>query len=634
MSTVAIIIARGGSKRIPLKNIKNFCGKPIICYSIEAALNSHVFSKVMVSTDDMKIAEISKQAGATVPFFRSEKTAGDYATTDEVIFEVLEEYRKRGIQFDSFCCIYPTAPFITGGMLQEAMEMLEEHDSVTPVVRYSYPPQRGFVIRNGRLLRANPKEATTRSQDLEAIYHDCGLFYACRTRAFLEYRTTDVEDMVPIVLSEKEVQDIDTIEDWEIAEKKYRMYEDYFGKRITNPASLCTPYYIISEQELIKDIELLKDSLKSSWGNYICSYSVKTNSLPWLLKYFMNNDFYGEVVSHEEYDLISRIGFKPSSIIFNGPLKDKQTFEKVLLDGGIVNLDSSFEPVWLAEIANKYLNREFKVGVRVNYDLSELAPDDTLADEEGSRFGYCYENGELKRVIDYLCNIKNVRIVGIHLHSSTKTRSVKVYEALAEVAVLIGTEFKLNFEYIDMGGGFYGGLKDKPNFKDYIPAIANVLKKKYDNEKTKLIVEPGVSMVSSSFEFVTEVIDTKNIRGVTYVVTNGSRLNLNPQVTRRQYPHRIEYMNDNLKHTNIIQKQVICGGTCMEYDRLFVLCNETELRKGDLIIYTNAGGYTICLTPLFIHYFPAVYVKKVDGSIFTAREPWTNDEYLKKNYTE
>ena len=168
-------------------------------------------------------ARLAKQAGAKVPFMRSDATANDYASTDEVIMEVLKEYEKQGQFFDSFCCIYPTAPFITGKRLKEAMELLEIADSVMPVVAFSYPPQRGMIVNErGYVERQFPEYATARSQDLQKIYHDCGQFYACRTIPFLETGTTDVEKLVPLVLSEMEVQDIDTLDDWEIAEIKYR----------------------------------------------------------------------------------------------------------------------------------------------------------------------------------------------------------------------------------------------------------------------------------------------------------------------------------------------------------------------------------------------------------------------------
>ena len=221
---LAIITARGGSKRIPRKNIKDFCGKPILCYSIDAARAAGVFDEIMVSTDDEEIADAARSAGASVPFFRSARTAGDYASTDDVIMEVLTAYREAGQEFSSFCCIYPTAPFLSGARLRSAMDLLKEADCVMPVVPFSYPPQRGLLInKNGFVERQFPEYATARSQDLPKIYHDCGQFYACRTDAFLRAGTTDVERLLPLILSELEVQDIDTIEDWELAEMKYKL---------------------------------------------------------------------------------------------------------------------------------------------------------------------------------------------------------------------------------------------------------------------------------------------------------------------------------------------------------------------------------------------------------------------------
>lgn len=225
MSSIAIITARGGSKRIPKKNIREFCGKPIIAYSIEAALQSGIFDEVMVSTDSAEIAEIAEQYGAGVPFFRSEKTSGDWATTADVLGEVIENYAQQKKHFDLFCCIYPTAPFLTAERLRQAKEALEESkaDSLMPVVRFSFPPQRGMVVREGRLGYQYPEFKNTRSQDLEPVYHDCGQFYFCRTAAFLKYYAIVTPDTTPFEMEEEEVQDIDRLSDWEIAEWKYRL---------------------------------------------------------------------------------------------------------------------------------------------------------------------------------------------------------------------------------------------------------------------------------------------------------------------------------------------------------------------------------------------------------------------------
>lgn len=231
MKNIAIITARGGSKRIPKKNIKEFCGKPIIAYSIEAALDSGVFDEVMVSTDSEEIAEIARRFGASVPFMRSEKTSNDYATTVDVIAEVIDEFKNKGISFDYFTCIYPTAPFIDGELLRDAIQKLGDSgaDSLVPIVRFSFPPQRAFVIRDGVVRYEFPEHEKSRSQDLETIYHDCGQFYICSCDALARHNSLITSNTIPYIMPEERVQDIDTMSDWEIAEAKYKVLQSKKG---------------------------------------------------------------------------------------------------------------------------------------------------------------------------------------------------------------------------------------------------------------------------------------------------------------------------------------------------------------------------------------------------------------------
>lgn len=226
MSCLAVITARGGSKRIPRKNIRPFCGKPILAYSIEAALQSGVFEEVMVSTDDEEIADVARQYGAAVPFLRSAETSNDYATTADVLAEVLERYAGCGRKFDTLACLYPTAPFVTAEKLRRALDTLHTSgaDSLMPVVAFSFPPQRGLVLRQGTLAYQFPQYAAARSQDLEPVYHDCGQFYFCHTRAFAQYHTLVTPHTVPLILPEQEVQDIDNLSDWALAELKYKTF--------------------------------------------------------------------------------------------------------------------------------------------------------------------------------------------------------------------------------------------------------------------------------------------------------------------------------------------------------------------------------------------------------------------------
>lgn len=225
INAAAIITARGGSKRIPGKNIREFMGKPMLVYAVEAALSAGIFREVMVSTDDEKIARIAREAGAAVPFMRSAGTSGDFATTDDVLMEVLETYEERGETFDYMACIYPTAPFVTAKKLKDAMELLIEKDAcgVMPVVRFSFPPQRGMAIRDGKLTYCYPENAMKRSQDLEPMYHDSGQFYCYHVGRYRACRGNLPDGYLPIIVPEAEVQDIDNPSDLEIAEMKFRM---------------------------------------------------------------------------------------------------------------------------------------------------------------------------------------------------------------------------------------------------------------------------------------------------------------------------------------------------------------------------------------------------------------------------
>lgn len=221
MKNLCIIPARGGSKRIPKKNIKPFMGKPIMAYSIEAALNSGLFDEVMVSTDDLEFAEIAKKYGASVPFLRSEKTANDHAGLAEVIDEVVAMYEEKGMLFDNWCCLLSTAPFVTSQQLQDTYNVFveEKFDSLRPVVRFDYPIQRAFRKDEHNCVSfMYPEYSNSRSQDLEPGYHDAGLFYwGTVEKGFNGNRWGGLE------IDESTCQDIDTEKDWEIAEMKYKL---------------------------------------------------------------------------------------------------------------------------------------------------------------------------------------------------------------------------------------------------------------------------------------------------------------------------------------------------------------------------------------------------------------------------
>lgn len=222
---VAIITARGGSKRIPRKNLRPFLGQPILKYSIVAAQESGIFDEVMVSTDDPEIAEVSRAAGAIVPFMRSAKSSDDFATTAQVLVEVLNSYSAQGKNWNTYCCIYPTAPFVTPQKLRAAYDLMrtQQAHSVLPVVRFGYPIQRALQIKDGLLSMIHAENINARSQDLMPTYHDCGQFYFGTSENLLKTGQIFSTRTYPIVVPETEVQDIDHEEDWVIAELKYRL---------------------------------------------------------------------------------------------------------------------------------------------------------------------------------------------------------------------------------------------------------------------------------------------------------------------------------------------------------------------------------------------------------------------------
>jgi N-acylneuraminate cytidylyltransferase len=227
MRKIAIIPARGGSKRIPRKNIKPFFGKPIIAYSIKAALQSNLFDEVMVSTDDKEIAEVSKNLGASVPFLRSAQASNDFATTADVLIEVLEAYRKEGKEFVLGCFIYPTAPLITAKRLQESLDLLitKNFDAVLPVLKFSYPIWRSLRVEQGKALMNWPEHVNSRSQDLPPAYHDAGQFGWFNTEAFLRNKIVFTQNTGALELTELEVQDIDNDTDWKLAELKFQLLQ-------------------------------------------------------------------------------------------------------------------------------------------------------------------------------------------------------------------------------------------------------------------------------------------------------------------------------------------------------------------------------------------------------------------------
>ena len=223
-----------------------------------------------------------------------------------------------------------------------------------------------------------------------------------------------------------------------------------------------TPYFVIDEPVLQRYYDMLTGSLASAWGNYLVGYSFKTNSLPWLVSFVKDRGACAEVVSEDEYSLARYLGYLDSEIIYNGPYKGERSFCDVLLAGGIVNLDSMQEIRWLADLVSRYPDRTFQAGIRVNFNLEKMCPGETTMGEESGRFGFCYETGRFAEALKLLQEMPGVSVTGLHLHSSSKSRSVNIFRAIARMACQLQEEFNLKLSYIDLGGGYCGGMAGRP----------------------------------------------------------------------------------------------------------------------------------------------------------------------------
>ena len=387
-----------------------------------------------------------------------------------------------------------------------------------------------------------------------------------------------------------------------------------------NNSEISTPCFIIRKEKL----EMLTNEFVSAyhgigWRGCI-GYSMKTNNLPWIAEYMKSKGLFAEVVSSDEYNLAKEIGFTSEHIIFNGPVKGKNEFIDAVSNGSIVNIDSNEELQWLKECSNI----RGKVGLRVNFDLESECPGETQCGEEDGRFGFSYELGDLKRAMEVFKD-ENISLSGLHLHCSSKTRSINIYKAIAKTAVKIVSEYQLHLNYIDIGGGFFGGVPGKPTFLDYFTAIKNILDTEPLLKNVDIILEPGMALIGASVDYSTTVTDIRHTVNNCFIQTDGSRIHVDPLMRKRGYSYYIEKKSSE-NERSIVKKQTISGFTCMEGDRLFQICNAERLKVGDKIVFEKVGGYTMGLSPLFIQFYPAVYVEE-NERLTLIRKKWTAEMY-------
>lgn len=396
-----------------------------------------------------------------------------------------------------------------------------------------------------------------------------------------------------------------------------------YTKKLLQENSISTPCFIIDEN-IVSDLsESIETSLRKYWKKGIIGYSFKTNNFPWLIEFFLKRGFFAEVVSSDEYDLAIELGYDCEHIIFNGPAKNRCSFEKAIVNGSIVNIDSKIELKWLKELCDKHKNK-FKVGLRVNFCLENYCPGESQCGKDDGRFGFSYENGELASAIELL-QLNGISLSGLHLHCSSKTRSVNIYKAIANVAREIIEKYQLNLSYVDIGGGYFGGLPNKPTFDDYFSVVYDVLK---GYEDLNLIIEPGMSVVGAGIDYITTVVDVKTTLNNNFAVLDGSRIHIDPIKRKSSYTYDL-ICSDIAAEESVEGNVVLCGFTCMEDDRFFLLEN-SKISTGDNVIFYKVGAYTMGLSPQFIEFYPSVY-RKLDNKIELIRKKTTAKDFVLLN---
>lgn len=388
---------------------------------------------------------------------------------------------------------------------------------------------------------------------------------------------------------------------------------------------LQTPCFILDKQELVKSICGFEDALSKNFEKSVVGYSVKTNALPYCLNIANAQGCYAEVVSSDEYDLALLCGFHKNHIIYNGPMKSQASFLEAVMSGAIVNIETHRELDWLDDLPKEH---QYKIGLRLNVNISRVSPDDADGENDNSRFGFSDETNEFEQAITRIKGMPNVVLSGLHIHRTAHSRSISFYENSIRYACETINKYHLCLDYLDVGGGYFGIFANKPTYQQYADAFKKILSS-YGQDHLCVIVEPGNALVASCFSFLSEIIDVKHVEDRCYfLTTDGSRNDIDPFYRKTSY--MTEIIADDDAPGMIVEEQIVSGCTCLEYDRLFSLRQSPLLQIGDRILYKNVGAYTMCLSPLFIRYLPVVYVKE-DGKYDVIRERWTANEYINKS---
>lgn len=364
-----------------------------------------------------------------------------------------------------------------------------------------------------------------------------------------------------------------------------------------------TPCYTIHLDIFEKNCREVMDAFEEAWGGRVeYGYSVKTNHDAGLMKYaHAKLGWFIETVSPDELELAFNLGFDAENIIFNGPCKcsRQDALINAIRGGAYVNLDNLDDVSFVCGHVSDVRDAS-RIGIRVNYNLEAECPGETTAGESVSRFGIDVENKDFARAVDMLRSA-GIEPAGLHMHTSTRSRSTAVFTSLARKAAQLVNDYGLKLHFVDMGGGYFGGQKveGKPSMEQYAQVITRELKKALNPEMTTLILEPGASVIATSVTYETSVLSVRDIRGTKIVTMDGTLLHVNPFMAHRNQPYSTSLIAD-YDARPVDGHQIICGCTCMENDRFADEHSVRRLEPGDVLSFRFAGAYTMAFNSNFI----------------------------------
>lgn len=389
-----------------------------------------------------------------------------------------------------------------------------------------------------------------------------------------------------------------------------------------------TPFYIMDGEKYKSNVNEFLNAFRQRYDRVISGYSFKTNYVPALCKIAMSLGCYAEVVSEMEYELATSLGYK--NIIFNGPIKRPDTFERALEMGAIINLDSEYEIDYVCEYKRTHPHADVKVGIRININLTDENGNSII--QCGLRFGrFGFPKNIIELNLDRLTQL-GIKIICLHGHTSTSNRAVVNYKIITKYMLNVCEYYHLNdLQYFDVGGGFFGAAPDgmdltgRPCYEDYANCILDeVLNNDWFNKyKPYIVIEPGASVVSNVFTYYTKVYQNKRVGNVNFVMTDGTVFDVKPTMHTNNLPHKVFKADDN----DDSYRCDVVGSTCMEKDVILKDVVLPKLEAGDYIQFRGVGAYTICMTPTFINYLEPIFSYE-NGEFIEVRRRQNIDDVL------